>query len=203
MHRFSVLYAQTKTPCAMKKINWLYCIIAIVLLANCNGKKAEEPLKTDTTSQKPPSFAATDTKTVISLAQLVLDTLIDSPTLMDETKSGNLKKLWKLDEQLYLASSLSKKFIVTKEINPCCPCSSTDPQCCSCLIETDFAAVSDMGANVELDNTSIRSASTIPGVDLFTIPSGTTGTHDLNISGKSISKITYRITIENGTIRFK
>lgn len=189
----------------MKKMNWLYLIIIIALMANCDGNKGKEQAKgDDSTKQNTVNLVPGDTtRTVISLAQLVLDTLIDSPTLLEETKGGNLKKLWKYDEDLYLASSTSKKFIVTKEINPCCPCSSTDPMCCSCLIETDFAAVSDMEASVSLDNTSIKVGSTIAGVDLFTIPSGTTGAHDLKISGKSIQEVVYRITIENGTIRFK
>jgi hypothetical protein len=190
----------------MKKFNWLYLVIVIALVVSCNKPVDEKKTSTDdSASQNPVNLVPADTaRTVISLAQLVLDTLIDSPTLLEETKGGNLKKLWKYDEQLYLKSSSSKKFIVTKEINPCCPCSSTDNQCCSCLIETDFAAVSDMEARASLDGTSIKVVpSPIAGIDLFTIPRGTTGTHTLRISGKSISEVTYSIIIENGTIRFK
>src|SRR5687768_5229063 len=106
----------------MKKIKWLYLVIIIALIMSCN--KTNDGVKTepDTTSQNTVNLVPVDTiRTVISVAQLVLDTLIDSPTLLEETRGGNLKKLWKFDEQLYLASSSSKKFIVTKEINPCCP----------------------------------------------------------------------------------
>lgn len=190
----------------MKKIKWLYFLFVISVVVSCNKPVDEKQTKADDSiPQKGFNIVPDDTtRTVISLAQLVLDTLIDSPTLLDETRSGNLKKLWKYDEQLYLTSSSSKKFIVTKEINPCCPCSSTDPTCCECLIDTDFAAVSDMEAKATLDGTSIKVVpNPIAGIDLFTIPTGTTGPHKLRISGKSISEVTYDIVIENGTIRFK
>lgn len=189
----------------MKKFNWLYLVIIIALVVSCNKPVDEKKTSTDdSASQNPVNLVPADTtRTVISLAQLVLDTLIDSPTLLEETKGGNLKKLWKYDENLYLKSSSTKKFIVTKEINPCCPCSSTDSQCCTCLIETDFAAVSDMQARATLDGTDMKTTSTISGVDLFRIPAGTAGTHSLKISGASFSAVTYSVTIENGTIRFK
>jgi hypothetical protein len=189
----------------MKKTNWLYFLIVIAVVTSCNKPVDEKKTETDdTTSHNTINLIPVDTtRTVISLAQLVLDTLIDSPTLLDETRSGNLKKLWKYDEQLYLKSSSTKKFIVTKEINPCCPCSSTISECCACLIETDFAAVSDMQARATLDGIDMKTTSTITGVDLFTIPSGTTGKHSLKISGASFSAVTYSVTIENGTISFK
>jgi hypothetical protein len=189
----------------MKKINWLYFLILIAVVTSCNKPVDEKKTSADdTTSQNIVNLVPTDTtRTVISLAQLVLDTLIESQNLLEETRSGSLKKLWKYDEQLYLTSNSSKKFIVTKEINPCCPCSSTVSECCACLIETDFAAVSDMQASATLDGADMKTTSTITGVDLFSIPSGTTGKHSLKISGASFSPVTYSVTIENGTIRFK
>src|SRR5688572_1771640 len=164
----------------MKKINWIYLIIVIALVASCG--KAGENNKPDSIGvvPTPVPLAIDSTKTVISLAQLVLDTLIGGNTLLEETKSGNLKKLWKFDEELYLASSRSQKFIVTREINPCCPCSTVEPSCCQCLIETELAAVSDMGATATLDGTSILTT-TVDEVDYFKIPTGTTGAHDLKI----------------------
>jgi len=186
----------------MKKMNWLYLVIVIALVVSCNGKKDDNPPVTDSPKVDQGALVVDSTRTVISLAQLVLDTLIDGPTLLEETKSGNLKKLWGYDKQLYLASGKTKKFIVTTEINPCCPCSTTDPMCCQCLIDTDFAAVSDMGASAKLDNNSIQVASTIDGVDLFTIPSGTTGTHALKIKGRSTPEVTYTIDVHDGTISF-
>jgi hypothetical protein len=60
-----------------------------------------------------------------------------------------------------------------------------------------------MEARATLDGAEMKTASTITGVDLFRIPSGTTGTHNLTISGKSFKEVTYSITVENGTISFK
>ncbi|HEU5292984.1 MAG TPA: hypothetical protein VFU05_20205 [Cyclobacteriaceae bacterium] len=197
----------------MKKIKWLY-IIAFALLANCATKEDKQTAQlpspsSDTASQKakqgPPKEK---TKTVISLAQLAIDTIFASEKLLKTTKAGNLKKLWDYDEKLYSISSKSGKFIVAKEINPCCPCSDTNAMCCQCLVETEFAAVTDMEAKASLDGTSIKvEPSPFVGVDLFALPPGITGRHVLKISGISNPggprfEVTYNIEIVDGTIRF-
>jgi hypothetical protein len=191
----------------MKKIKWLYFVIVIAMAVSCDRTKEKEPETKDSTIQGERQLTLDTPRTFISLAQLVLDTLIEAegPTLLDETKSGNFKKIWKYDEQLYLESSKSKKFIVTKEINPCCPCSGTESACCVCLIDTDFAAVSDMGAAATLDGVDMKTTSTIPNVDIFSIPDGTTPAtpHTLKIKGRSGPEVTYTITIVGNTIQFK
>jgi hypothetical protein len=183
----------------MKKIKWLYFVILIALVASCNKTDQNKP-ETD----GPTNLTVDSTRTFISLAQLVLDTLIEAegPALLEETGNGNLKKIWKYDEQLYLESNKSKKFIVTKEINPCCPCSSTEVGCCMCLIETEFAAVSDMQARATLDGADMKTTSNISGVDVFAIPKDSVGTFVLKISGRSIPSVSYRVTVANGTISF-
>lgn len=182
-------------------MNWLYLVIVIALAVSCNQPKQED---------KPPGpglVATGDTLTVISLAQLVLDTIFDDPKLAEELGSGTLKKLWDYDKQLYIASNdntnATKRFIVSRKVNPCCPCSSTDPMCCMCLVETDFAAVSDMEATATLNDANMAVTSTITGVDLFSVPSGTAdGTYDLKISGKSIREVKYSVEIQDGKMKF-
>jgi hypothetical protein len=187
----------------MKKMNWLYFVIAIVVMIGCTKSKVETPPD----PAPGPNLLTVDTpRTAISLAQLVLDTLIEGPTLLDEAKAGNLKKLWKYDENLYKVSNSSRKFIVTKEINPCCPCSSTEPMCCACLIDTDFAATTGtdgMNATLSLSGTDITPDRSVSGVDLFSIPSDTQdGTYELIISGPAFPKVTYSVTISARTISF-
>ena len=169
----------------MKKITWLYFIIGIVLITSCTNDK-----------EKP-------SRTFISVAQILLDTIINDSKLSVELDSGTVKSLWDYDERLYKSSSKSKKFIVSRKINPCCPCSSSEPTCCMCLIETGFASLAEMGASVKLDGRDTKTNSSIDGVDVFTIPEDTpNGKHTLEISTKIIRPVVYSVDIKDGRMEF-
>jgi len=170
----------------MKKMNWLYLVIVVALVVSCSTDKARPP------------------RAAISVAQLFIDTIFENPKIQG-MDSALLKKLWDFDEELYRSSSKSKKFIITRKVNPCCPCSGSETTCCMCLVDTEFASMTGLNANLLLDGADMKvSDSPMTGVDLFAVPRGTsTGKHTLKIKTNLSDTLKYTIIIEaDGTMKF-
>lgn len=119
---------------------------------------------------------------VISIPAIMLDKSFGVDELFKNTTPEDFKAMWNLDKEVHRRLVENKsigKFTLTRKINPCCPCSTSEPTCCMCLETMSFASPTSMNASVQLvdsnGNATPLSKNTFEsdGIDLFTITSDT------------------------------
>lgn len=181
-----------------------FSIVVLLLLASCtsrDSKTAGQPeiLSGQEASSIPP-------KLVISIPSVVLDKLISDSVTFDLAPPNNLRALWRYDKafsELVAKSSSIGPHVLTRKVNPCCPCDETQTGCCDCPEMLYWGAPSSMNTSLTFDGTVI-SAVKADNIDLYQIPTGMgNGSYNLEIKGNNIRPpLKLTVTIQDGTIDF-
>jgi len=99
----------------------------------------------------------------------------------------SLKKLRTF--QVFLDTTLLKKakgtYVLSRKINPCCPCTTDGNDCCPCQGGIILASPSSMQVTISFQNAAVTPTTPIAGIDYFNVPNAVQGS-TLVIQGRGI-----------------
>jgi hypothetical protein len=172
----------------MKKKLIFFSSICSLLIIGCNS---------NTGSKNQQALLAQDTtvKVILSIPDWALGVMLNNSSNANACQQllDSLKKLRvfhvNLDTALLTNDSIGK-YVLTRKINPCCPCVPGANYCCPCQPPSLlFASPSSMKASVSVQSNMLLSTKqpSKEGIDFFRAPNSVKAGDTLVIKGRGIA----------------
>jgi hypothetical protein len=178
------------------KFSFLSCLLVSLVSCHQSGNS-------DTTQED-----QAEAQSIISLAEVLTRIQTDRATVDSSSQRDlliGLKKLSEYHEELYDVVAQSDRLFRVSHLSArgvCCPCSLTNPHCCTCQ-QHCFASVKEMNAMIQVNtmrgDTVAINRQQRGGLDLFFIESLPDGEYTVVTRANGIpSPITMSLTVKNG-----
>jgi hypothetical protein len=171
-----------------------------LLMAGCGGRGPQEQHSSASEDELAPP------KIVVSIPTIVLNKVIADSDLFKQTPYENLKELWNYDNTFSEVLAKNRTIgprVLTRKVNPCCPCMGSGEKCCDCARSLYFGSPASMNTTLTFDGDMLKADSS-ENVNLYQIPlTKPDGTYTLSIEGSNIAPpVELQVEIRNGKIDF-